>query len=281
VGNTTTPWHGTLQVYVGKAGAGPGGTDLISILGRLASIPTSSQAFSYDTDGNLSDDGVWTYTWEGENRLVQMQTTSAAVSAGFQNLQLTFAYDYLGRRIQKRVVNLTSSTELSSRRYLYDGWNLVEEFNAPGGTSLGSVVRTYTWGLDIARSLTDAGGVGALVQVADYASGNSYFATYDGNGNVASLVNGSSGAIAAAYEYDPYGVPLRTQVLDAVVGGQPFRFSTKFTDGETGLLYYGYRYYSVTLGRFINRDPIEEAGGLNLYGFVLNQWRPIAGPATV
>jgi len=54
------------------------------------------------------------------------------------------------------------------------------------------------------------------------------------------------------------------------VGDQPFRFSSKFTDDETGLIYYGARYYSPSLGRFINRDPIEEAGGLNLYGFVGN-----------
>ena len=47
----------------------------------------------------------------------------------------------------------------------------------------------------------------------------------------------------------------------------PLRFSTQFTDEETGLIYYGYRYYSPSLGRWINRDPIEEQGGLNLYSF--------------
>ncbi len=47
-------------------------------------------------------------------------------------------------------------------------------------------------------------------------------------------------------------------------------FSTKYTDDETGLVYYGYRYYSPELGRWLNRDPIEEEGGLNLYGFVGN-----------
>lgn len=49
-----------------------------------------------------------------------------------------------------------------------------------------------------------------------------------------------------------------------------FRFSTKFYDGETGLVYYGHRYYSPGMGRFINRDPSGESGGLNLYGFVSN-----------
>ena len=49
-----------------------------------------------------------------------------------------------------------------------------------------------------------------------------------------------------------------------------FRFSTKYEDVETKLLYYGYRYYNAETGRFINPDPIKELGGLNLYVFALN-----------
>jgi RHS repeat-associated protein len=50
----------------------------------------------------------------------------------------------------------------------------------------------------------------------------------------------------------------------------PWRFSTKPVDAETGYSYYGYRYYNPVTGRFINRDPIEEQGGANLYGFCYN-----------
>ena len=50
----------------------------------------------------------------------------------------------------------------------------------------------------------------------------------------------------------------------------PFRFSTKYQDAETGLLYYGYRYYDPITGRWLNRDPIGEEGGINLYGFIEN-----------
>ncbi len=50
----------------------------------------------------------------------------------------------------------------------------------------------------------------------------------------------------------------------------PRHFSTQNQDDETGLLYYGFRYYSPELGRWLNRDPIEEEGGYNLYGFVYN-----------
>ncbi|MCH6259457.1 RHS repeat-associated core domain-containing protein, partial [Puniceicoccaceae bacterium K14] len=55
----------------------------------------------------------------------------------------------------------------------------------------------------------------------------------------------------------------------------PFQFSTQYTDSETGLVYYGFRYYDPAKGRFLNRDPIGEAGGLNLYQMVGNN--PITG----
>ena len=57
---------------------------------------------------------------------------------------------------------------------------------------------------------------------------------------------------------------------------QPFRFSSEYCDTETDLIYYNYRYYSPELGSWLSRDPIEEKGGLNLYGFVgndgVNKW---------
>jgi RHS repeat-associated protein len=227
--------------------------------------------FTYDANGNLTADGMWTYTWGAENRLTGMTTSSAAVTAGVPARILTFQYDYLNRRVQKRVTDAAGTTEYYSRRYLYDGWDLVAEFSAPGGTSLGSIVRAYTWGLDLSGSRTAAGGVGALLQIADYASGNNYLPTYDTNGNVTALLNASTGAVAAAYEYSPFGELLRSTCSDTAIADNVFLFSTKFTDAESGLVYYGNRYYSPNLGRFINRDPVEESGGINLYGFVQNE----------
>jgi RHS repeat-associated protein len=50
----------------------------------------------------------------------------------------------------------------------------------------------------------------------------------------------------------------------------PFRFSTKYQDDETDLLYYGYRYYNSATGRWVNRDPAEEEAGANVYGLLGN-----------
>ena len=66
----------------------------------------------------------------------------------------------------------------------------------------------------------------------------------------------------------PFGEPLRA--TGPMADSNPYRFSTKYQDIESGLLYYGYRYYQVSNGRWLSRDPIEETGGLNLYGYVSN-----------
>ncbi|MBM3854424.1 MAG: RHS repeat-associated core domain-containing protein, partial [Verrucomicrobia bacterium] len=171
-------------------------------------------------------------------------------------------------RVEKKVENLDGPTPNFTHRYVYDGWNLIAEYAYASSTL--TLTRTYTWGLDIARSLTDAGGVGALLQIADHASGKAWQPAYDGNGNLAALVNGSTGTVAAVYEYSPYGELLRNVAPDSAAAGQPFRFSTKFTDDETGLVYYGHRFYSPSQGRFLGRDPKQEPGGLNLYGFCRN-----------
>jgi RHS repeat-associated protein len=237
---------------------------------------------------------VWTYRYDAENRLTGM-TTLLSAGLGFQRWTLAFKYDYLGRRVEKAVVNLDDGSKSYTRRYLYNGWNLVAELSGDGAT----LQRSYTWGLDLAGSFGATGGVGALLQITDHTASKNYFATYDHNGNVAALVR-DDGTLAAAYDgaweggegqparvarralpgwhryggrarqYSPFGEPLRAEVFDSDIADNPFRFSTKFTDTESGLVYYGYRYYSPSLGRFINRDPSEESGGINLYGFVGN-----------
>lgn len=263
VNNINGPWTGDVSVYAATAQA-------VRTQTIAAQLPAAQQAFAYDHSGNLTSDGIWDYQYDAENRLKRMETMSSARAAGIAHRVLCFTYDYLGRRVAKRVLDGRSGVEIVSRRYLYVGWSLVAEFAAPDGTALGALQRSYTWGLDIAGSFSATGGVGALLQVADHPSGKRYFAAYDGNGNVAALVNAATGALAAVYEYDPYGNSLRNETIDSTLNGQPYRFSTKYQDFETGLYNYGYRFYSPSLGRFINRDPIEESGGINLYAFCSN-----------
>jgi RHS repeat-associated protein len=77
-----------------------------------------------------------------------------------------------------------------------------------------------------------------------------------GTGTWRRWYRGGNGALRARYEYGPFGETIRA--TGALAKKNPFRFSTKYTDNETGLLYYGYRYYDPVTGRWPNRDPIGE-----------------------
>ncbi len=244
---------------------------------RFAFFPGTPEAFTHDLDGNLTADGTWTYTYDAENRLIrQEQKTWTIAPLAPTSKRLDYTYDYQGRRVSKTVRERTSNGWISVKetRFIYQGWNLIAEVagTKPAGSTLpdaGTLLRSYTWGLDLTGSLTASGGVGALVQLNDHVAGQRYLPAYDGNGNVITLTNAATGATAAQYEYSPYGELLRATGTAAKLN--PFRFSTKYTDDETGLVYYGYRFYDPRNGRFINRDPIDIEGGYNLYAFVENK----------
>jgi len=91
----------------------------------------------------------------------------------------------------------------------------------------------------------------------------------DGNGNVRALVqantaNPAANAVVERYSYDGFGRELAGST-PAASSVNSYRFSTKQADAETGMNYYGYRYYAADMGRWINRDPIEEGSELNVY----------------
>ncbi|NQU39968.1 MAG: RHS repeat-associated core domain-containing protein [Lentisphaerae bacterium] len=236
---------------------------LVRLEVKNALMPQTPESPVYDTDGNLVSDGLWTNTWDGENRLVASETLAAVPDA--LKVRIQSEYDYLGRRTRKTVqrdYTGGSYTTTNVTTFVYDGWLLVSEQSACGGDLS---TNHYVWGLDLSGSLQGAGGVGGLLMVR--VAGTNYFPVYNGNGDVMGLVD-TAGDIAAKYEYAPFGNIIR-QSGDAA-DDNPFRFSTKYTDDETGLVYYGYRYYSPELGRWLNRDLIGERGGLNLYAFLGN-----------
>jgi RHS repeat-associated protein len=278
--NTDGPAKEKVPLWFGKAGAGPGGTDLLAGEERTIFQPKALEKMGYDNDGNLTGDGVWSYTYDEHNRLVAMQTRAVAgdnviaqmlgVDGAPQPKRVEFKYDYMGRRVSKKTFAFDhASNPLApdwiaekETRFIWNDWTLIAEVDAGGTTQ---IARHFYW--------TDGGAGGLLmIQDNDAEEGGTYFPGYDGNGNVSVLLKAGTVAgamtVAAKYEYSPFGELLRRE--GPYARRNPFIWSTEYADHETGLVYYGYRYYSPRLGRFINKDPIDEVGGINLYAFVGN-----------
>ena len=216
-------------------------------LNQYTNINAGAVESVYDADGNMTSYGSLQFTWDAENRLISVSSNGVPV---VQN-----QYDYMSRRIMKATATQTNT-------FLYDGWNLIhEEMEAATPAS-----RSYVWGLDLSETLQGAGGVGGLLAML---SPDSCLLTpaYDANGNITDLVD-TNGATVAHYEYDPYGNTIAKSGDQA--DANPFRFSSKYWDGETGFYYYGYRYFSSQMGRWINVDPIGERGGPNRYAYIRN-----------
>jgi len=232
--------------------------DIIATNNGSVYVAQTPEQFRYDADGNLTNDGRWSYVWDGENRLIQMTVNT---NVGLQ-YTLTFAYDDQGRRIQKLVS--TNNINIYTNRFLYDSWNLVAEVNPAS-----SLIRNYMWGNDLSGSMQGAGGVGGLLQMSYHGLGaTNCFSAFDGNGNIVALVGADDGSIVATYEYSPFGEMIRSSGRMASL--DPIRFSTKYNDDESTFLYYGFRYYKPAAGAWLSRDPIEERGDINLYSLTAN-----------
>jgi len=236
-------------------------------------VAAATESPTHDADGNLTQDGRWVYTWDGENRLVQMLRDTASPTGARQ--KLVFEYDHQGRRIRKTFSTYSGGwQEQSDLIFLYDGWNLVAELDANASNAK---VRTYVWGTDLSGTMTGAGGVGGLLWLNNHQStfeGKTLptgvqYAAYDGNGNVAALVKASDGSVTARYDYGPFAEPIRAS--GPMAKANPIRFSTKYTDYQSGLVYYGYRYYSPAVGKWLSRDPAGEREDRSLLTFVANE----------
>ena len=199
----------------------------------LSTLSTpSTTALAYDPDGNLLTNGVWSYAYDSMNRL------SAAVSNGVAVAE--YAYDAFWRRVGRRAGG-------AEHRTLYDDWNPVRESVS---TDAGTTVRDFHWGKDLSGTFQGAGGVGGLLAVRR--ADGLFLPSYDNLGNVVAYAD-AAGSVVAAYAYDAFGRtasasgPLATTFAHG--------FSTKPLDRETGLHYYGYRFYDSGMGRWMNREP--------------------------
>jgi RHS repeat-associated protein len=199
---------------------------------------TSATTYTYDNNGNTlsktDSTGTTNYAWDFENRLTQ-------VTLPAQGGTVYFNYDPFGRRIRK-------SSSGGTTIFAYDGATVVEELD-----SSGNVTARYTQGAGIDAPL------------AMYRGFTTSYYHSDGLGSIVSLTD-ASGQLAASYLYDSFGN------LTASTGTitNPYQYTGREFDSETGLYYYRARYYDPIVGRFLSEDPIGFDGEANFYPYVRN-----------
>src|SRR5581483_7024726 len=241
----------------------------VNSLNELTNVGTTN--ISYDSNGNLTNQTTGalstTNLYDDENRLIWVSTTNAT-----EAVLTTFAYDGLSRmREQLQWTNSLGGASntwilVGGTAYVYDGNRVIQERDLNNNPTV-----SYTRGNDLSGTLEGAGGIGGLLARSDgYSSGffsdhNFYHA--DGNGNITYLVNGSQ-TLAASYRYDPFGN--LTASSGSLATSNTYRFSSKELITSAGLYYYLYRFYDPGLQRWLNRDPIQELGSLNLFSYVSN-----------
>jgi len=281
----------TSSVWGGEPVAEDVTTYTANNVNQYTATANPSESFTYDFDGNLTSDGERSYAWDDENRLFWVAPKTPTIG----DVAWEYEYDYLGRRVRKYSYlwdpNMNGGyggwpiwpiEPIEDYRYVYDDWNVVLELDDSN-----QVLRKYIWGLDLSGSLHAAGGIGGLLSITDANATPAtstddvdYIYFYDANGNVGQLLDWQDSlgdpvpTIVAKYEYDPNGNalldPANASTSGPYAATNPFRFSTKYLDPESGQHYYGHRFLDPPLGRWTSRDPIEEKGGVNLLEFTKN-----------
>ena len=212
-------------------------------------LPASAN-YSYDLNGNLTFDGRKAFEYDDENQLVRVTRTN--------EWKTEFVYDGKMRmRIKKEFVWQSGIwNQQSEIRYVYDGMLVVQERDANNQPQV-----TYTRGRDLSGTFEGAGGIGGLLARSQNSITPSLLSTAfyhaDGNGNITALMS-TNGLIVAWYQYDAYGRTLAQS--GPLAEANCYRFSSKAWQEKAGLYYYGYRFYTPDLQRWVNRDPIGEAG---------------------
>jgi RHS repeat-associated protein len=217
---------------------------------RLLSRTDAGQTrtYTYDQAGDLVSTAragvTTTYGYDALNRLVSVRQGATLIAR--------YAYDVLGRRIAKRVYSGATGGTMAYTRFVYHGDQVAFEADSSGTLGL-----RYTWGL----------GTDDLVGVRD-AAGNQYYAVQDKLGSVRGLYR-RDGTWWMRQSFAPYGALVARDTTTAGAS-VPLRYgwTGREYDAETGWYYFRARYYDPQQRRFVQEDPIGDAGGPNLYAYV-------------
>jgi RHS repeat-associated protein len=202
-------------------------------------VPAAGATYTYDLNGNLTSktegSDVWAYEWNAEGQLKRVLVNGSEVAR--------FAYDPIGRRVEKIAGGVTTS-------YLYDGEDILREIR-------GAATFKYVHGSGIDEPLAREEGAGTLTY---------YHA--DGLGSIVKRTS-QAGAVVHEYRYDVWGN------IEVGATEPGYAFTGREWDPETGLCYYRARLYRPPLGRFISEDPVGMTDRSTRYGYALDN--PVMG----
>ena len=235
-------------------------------------VEATPENFVYDNNGNLSSDGRWNYTWNAENRLIGIETTTAAVTAGTPKEKYVYSYDWTGRKVKSERYEYEYEDNawvlVSTNKRYYDDYNLIYETTEYADGSP-TEVRKYYYGTDLLGSVYGSAGTGGLRMID--INGELCYAFNNQVGSIEALYGAdtdTASAVKAEYLYSAYGEIMMKSGDFAEKNN--ITYSTRYQEANTGLLSYTYRHYSPRLKKWINKDPIAEQGGINLYVFSNN-----------
>lgn len=218
---------------------GSGGTVGYATANDINQYPSvAGVTYSYNDNGCLTSDGVWTFGYDTENRL------TAAAKSG---TSAAYLYDPLGRQVQKSVNGVKT-------RFVYGGSQHLVDYDGSG-----NLLARYVYGEGLDEPLLVVDDNEAVVA----------YLHHDRLGSIIAVTD-SQGDVTSSNKYMPWG--------EGTVSGSTFGFTGQRYDVETGLYYFKNRYYSPTLGRFLQPDPLLYQDTLNTYVYGRNNPLSLADP---
>ena len=215
----------------------------------------------FDDDGNQTliktATGIWQVQYNGENRPVLWEkvTANSPTPNSSTPTLLSMSYDRMGRRVTK-----------NAQRFVYDGYLQIANFEIVITNSQLTTHNSQLFIWDPTEPVATRPLVWNSSTFQPFNFSNLYY-THDGNKNVSEVVSFEN-ELSAHYEYSPFGAEY--VVRGDKASEDPWRFSSEYADDEMLQIYYNYRHYEPSLGRWCCRDMLEEEYSLNLSSYCSN-----------
>lgn len=216
--------------------------------------------YQYDNNGNLItklpkdiNKEAYRYEYSSTNQLVRFRKFSSPTGPVVK--EATYAYDGLGRRIEKKVIDNQDSSKSMIRRYVYSGENILFEYD---GSSV--LLAKYTHSNLKSDDVLSVDITTAGVQAKMSTTAGSYMYLKDHLGSVTDITD-AGGNVVQKYDYSSFGKinsikdGSGTDITASPIINTSYTYTGREIDEESGLYYYRARYYDSSIGRFLQKDP--------------------------